>query len=57
MRYFSSGESYTFDSKGKVSAKFNVYDSKKVNNISAEERNLVEETLANGRYKDILKRF
>ncbi|MCJ8282179.1 MAG: hypothetical protein MJK14_20675 [Rivularia sp. ALOHA_DT_140] len=57
IRYFGSGETYTFDNNGKVSAKFNVYDSKKVNNISADERKRAEETLSNASYNDILKRF
>ncbi|MEO1432068.1 MAG: hypothetical protein AAFV71_24000 [Cyanobacteria bacterium J06633_8] len=57
MRYYSSGDSYTFDSNGKISSKFNVYNSQKVANISPQERKQVEATLSNGNYKEILQRF
>lgn len=56
MRYLNNGEVFTFDSNGKVSAKFNIYDSKKINNISDEERKQAEKT-ANSAYQDILQRF
>ncbi|MEL7244488.1 MAG: hypothetical protein AAGM40_19455 [Cyanobacteria bacterium J06573_2] len=56
MRYFSSGDSYAFDSNGKVTSKFNVYNSKKVNNISGEERKLIEGESYSG-YKRILNVF
>ena len=57
MRYLTNGDTFTFDSNGKVSAKFNVYDSKKINNISAEERNHAERNISKGSHKDILQRF
>lgn len=43
MRYFSSGDTYVFDSNYKVSSKFNVYESKKVDKITADERKRIEE--------------
>lgn len=43
MRYFSSGDTYVFDSNYKISSKFNVYKSSKVNKITADERNRIEE--------------
>ena len=57
MRYLTNGDTFTFDSNGKVSAKFNVYDSKKINYISAEERNHAEGNISKGSYKEILQRF
>ncbi|MEM7714208.1 MAG: hypothetical protein AAF349_11645 [Cyanobacteria bacterium P01_A01_bin.68] len=57
MRYLTNGDTFTFDSNGKVSAKFNIYDSKKINNISAEERNHAEGNISKGSHKDILQRF
>lgn len=55
-RYLGSGETYLFDSNGKVSSKINVYESKKINNISAEDRKQAEESLYVN-YKDILRLF
>ncbi len=55
-RYLASGDLYIFDSSGKVSSKIEVYESKKINNISAEEQKRVEENLYFN-YKDILKVF
>lgn len=43
MRYFGSGDTYVFDSNYKVSSKFNVYKSNKVNKIAADERKRIEE--------------
>ena len=57
MRYLTNGDTFTFDSNGKVSAKFNVYDSKKISNISAEERKHAEGNISSGSYKGILQRF
>lgn len=57
MRYLANGDTFTFDSNGKVSAKFNVYDSKKISNISAEERKHAEGNISSGSYKGILQRF
>ena len=57
MRYLTNGDTFTFDSNGKVSAKFNVYNSKKIKNISAEERNHAEGNISKGSYKEILQRF
>ena len=55
-RYLASGDLYIFDSNGKVSSKIDVYESKKLNNISAEEGKQAEENLYGG-YKEILKVF
>ncbi|MBV6621703.1 MAG: hypothetical protein KI793_01915 [Rivularia sp. (in: Bacteria)] len=56
MRYFGSGDTYVFDSNYRVSSKFNVYKSKKVNNISADERERVKED-SHFRYRRILDVF
>ena len=55
-RYLANGDLYIFNSNGKVSSKIDVYESKKINNISAEDRKQAEENLYFN-YKDILKVF
>ena len=55
-RYLASGDLYVFDSNGKVSSKIDVYQSKKINNISAEDRKQAEENLYFN-HKDIFKVF
>ena len=55
-RYLASGDLYVFDSNGKVSSKIDVYQSKKINNISAEDRKQAEQNLY-GNYKHIFKVF
>lgn len=56
IRDLSSGVLSIFDSSGKVTSQFDVYESKKINNISAEERKNLQENVYGG-YKDILKAF
>lgn len=42
IRYFGSGETYVFDSNGKVTSKYNVYNSSKVDKITPDERKRIE---------------
>ncbi|AFY56541.1 MORN repeat protein [Rivularia sp. PCC 7116] len=55
-RYLASGDLYVFNSNGKVTSKIDVYESKKINNISAEDRKQAEQNLYVN-YKDIFKVF